>query len=256
MARKALTKKTRFEVFKRDSFTCQYCGRSAPDIILNVDHMIPVASGGDNSVLNLVTSCFDCNSGKSDRKLDDKAVVTKQIDQLKILNERKTQIEMITKWRAGLVNLEEAKLDAIREAIDLHLSKAKRAVADEFLRTDIKSALARFGLDDVLQAVEKSANQYLRDYNDQSQRNKFLEKISGICYWAKHERENPEIAQVRKVAYFARKQWYWCDLPALTRRLLQLHNEDGFSTDELYSLVASSRSYSAFQANVKEMVGE
>jgi len=32
--RKTISKKIRFEVFKRDSFTCQYCGKSAPEIIL------------------------------------------------------------------------------------------------------------------------------------------------------------------------------------------------------------------------------
>ena len=44
--RKALSQKIRFEVFKRDSFTCQYCGRKAPDVVLQVDHIVPVAKGG------------------------------------------------------------------------------------------------------------------------------------------------------------------------------------------------------------------
>lgn len=62
--RKALSQKVRFEVFNRDSFTCQYCGAKAPDVILQVDHITPVAAGGTNDVLNLVTSCQACNSGK------------------------------------------------------------------------------------------------------------------------------------------------------------------------------------------------
>ena len=36
--RKSISKKARFEVFKRDSFTCQYCGRTAPDVVLHLDH--------------------------------------------------------------------------------------------------------------------------------------------------------------------------------------------------------------------------
>lgn len=60
-ARKPISKKIRFEVFKRDKFTCQYCGRSAPDVILEIDHLNPVINGGDNDILNLVTSCRDCN---------------------------------------------------------------------------------------------------------------------------------------------------------------------------------------------------
>ena len=62
--RKALSKKLRFEVFKRDKFTCQYCGRMAPDVILEVDHINPVAEGGNNNFNNLVTACQDCNRGK------------------------------------------------------------------------------------------------------------------------------------------------------------------------------------------------
>ena len=60
-----------FEVFKRDSFTCQYCGKSAPDAVLEVDHIIPVSKGGDNDISNLITSCFECNRGKSNKKLTD-----------------------------------------------------------------------------------------------------------------------------------------------------------------------------------------
>jgi 5-methylcytosine-specific restriction endonuclease McrA len=57
--RKSMSKKLRFEVFKRDSFACQYCGNKAPDVVLEVDHINPVSKGGDNSILNLITSCFD-----------------------------------------------------------------------------------------------------------------------------------------------------------------------------------------------------
>lgn len=39
--RKGLSPKVRFEVFKRDSFKCQYCGRSAPDVMLRADHIEP-----------------------------------------------------------------------------------------------------------------------------------------------------------------------------------------------------------------------
>ena len=70
MKRKSLSKKNRFEVFKRDLFTCQYCGSTPPSIVLEVDHIIPVSKDGDNSIDNLVTSCFDCNRGKSNIDLD------------------------------------------------------------------------------------------------------------------------------------------------------------------------------------------
>lgn len=62
--RKALSKSKRFEIFKRDGFTCQYCGSQPPDVILEVDHIHPVADGGDNDDMNLITACYDCNRGK------------------------------------------------------------------------------------------------------------------------------------------------------------------------------------------------
>lgn len=55
--RQAVGHKLCFEVFKRDSFTGQYCGVKAPDVVLNVDHIHPVAEGGGADILNLVTSC-------------------------------------------------------------------------------------------------------------------------------------------------------------------------------------------------------
>lgn len=70
-ARKKLSKKTRFSVFKRDGFVCQYCGAHPPAVILEVDHIKPVARGGSNEIDNLITSCFDCNRGKSDGELSD-----------------------------------------------------------------------------------------------------------------------------------------------------------------------------------------
>ena len=63
--RKPLSVRTRFEVFKRDNFTCRYCNRTTPDVVLEVDHIVPVADGGSNDEINLVTACWECNSGKS-----------------------------------------------------------------------------------------------------------------------------------------------------------------------------------------------
>lgn len=51
-------------VFRRDNFTCQYCGDAAPDACLTVDHILAVANGGNNFLENLTTACSSCNSGK------------------------------------------------------------------------------------------------------------------------------------------------------------------------------------------------
>lgn len=62
--RKAISKKTRFEVFKRDAFVCVYCGAHPPAVLLHVDHIVAVANGGTNDPDNLVTACGPCNLGK------------------------------------------------------------------------------------------------------------------------------------------------------------------------------------------------
>jgi CRISPR/Cas system Type II protein with McrA/HNH and RuvC-like nuclease domain len=64
-----VSQKTRFDVFKRDGFTCQYCGCKSPEVILEVDHVTPVSKGGTNDFDNLITSCRKCNRGKSDNEV-------------------------------------------------------------------------------------------------------------------------------------------------------------------------------------------
>ena len=64
-ARKSLSKRLRCDVFKRDDFTCQYCGAHPPAVVLECDHVVPVAEGGENDFYNLVTACMGCNRGKA-----------------------------------------------------------------------------------------------------------------------------------------------------------------------------------------------
>lgn len=68
--RQSAGRATRFRVFERDGFKCRYCGRSAPDVELQADHVFPVFKGGSSDMSNLVTACFDCNMGKRDRVLE------------------------------------------------------------------------------------------------------------------------------------------------------------------------------------------
>lgn len=90
-----LKKKIRFLVFERDRFTCQYCGRkpNCDDVILHVDHIIPVKKGGSDDMSNLVTSCSSCNLGKSARLIKNiKTVKDIEID-LELSKERLEQMK-------------------------------------------------------------------------------------------------------------------------------------------------------------------
>lgn len=58
---------TRFNVFLRDRFVCQYCGRSFPTEVLTFDHVIPRVRGGRTKWSNVVTACAPCNLRKGHR---------------------------------------------------------------------------------------------------------------------------------------------------------------------------------------------
>ena len=117
MKRIPISKKIRFEVFKRDQFTCQYCGRMAPDVILEVDHIDPVAEGGTNDIVNLITSCRDCNRGKGKNKLSDKKVISLQQQSLKELAEKREQLEMIAEWKKELLNYNAQAINIDRKSV-------------------------------------------------------------------------------------------------------------------------------------------
>jgi hypothetical protein len=55
----------RAATFRRDDFTCQYCGDQGGK--LECDHIVPVSRGGSNDPENLTTACFDCNRSKRDK---------------------------------------------------------------------------------------------------------------------------------------------------------------------------------------------
>lgn len=51
-------------VFSRDKYQCQSCGKTNLETNLTVDHIIPLALGGQNDISNLQTLCFTCNQQK------------------------------------------------------------------------------------------------------------------------------------------------------------------------------------------------
>ena len=58
---------SRRNIYKRDHFTCQYCGAQPGTNELTVDHVIPRSQGGATSWENCVLACVTCNSRKADR---------------------------------------------------------------------------------------------------------------------------------------------------------------------------------------------
>lgn len=63
--RKPISKRLRYEILKRDEYACRYCGVRVPDVVLTIDHVVPVTLGGTDDPSNLVACCKDCNAGKT-----------------------------------------------------------------------------------------------------------------------------------------------------------------------------------------------
>ncbi len=58
-------KLTRHEIFNRDEFTCQYCGKQTQQ--LTIDHVMPRYRGGEHTWENVVSACVSCNHRKAGR---------------------------------------------------------------------------------------------------------------------------------------------------------------------------------------------
>lgn len=179
--RKSLSKKIRFEVFKRDKFTCVYCGRKAPDVILEVDHIEPVAKGGDNSIANLVTSCIDCNRGKRDIPLSINETLEKQRIQLELLQEKREQLEMLFEWKKSLDELDEYESDLFIQYIE---DKIQPYTLKKHFKVETLKLFEKYKQDEILDAINIASKKYLKyDYEDKLEQDsveEFLSKIGGV----------------------------------------------------------------------------
>lgn len=156
-ARKAISKRVRFEVLKRDAFTCQYCGKSAPDVILHIDHIKPVSKGGNNGIMNLVTSCQSCNSGKSNVELSDDSAVMKQQKQMSDMAEKHEQIKLMIEWRESIEDSEELLVQSVAQFItNLMVDKAPNEHGTMIIRKAVKKHGYQAVLDSVNDTYSKS----------------------------------------------------------------------------------------------------
>lgn len=147
--RRALSKKTRFDVFKRDGFCCQYCGKHPPDVILEVDHIIPVSEGGENDESNLLTACFECNRGKAANSLS--TVPRSLHDRADEIREREDQIAGYRE--AVQLRLDRIETDSWDVAETIFPGSQEKGIRKDFLRS-IKTFLDRLPFHEVIEAAE------------------------------------------------------------------------------------------------------
>lgn len=114
--RKSTGKRMRFEVFKRDGFTCRYCGATPPEAVLVLDHIVPVVDGGDTTIDNLNTSCEPCNQGKAGRPL---GLVQPRPDADLLYLETQQEIAELRRYHAALSERETVAAALIEALQDL-----------------------------------------------------------------------------------------------------------------------------------------
>lgn len=150
--RQSLSKKMRFDVFKRDLFVCQYCGATPPTVVLEVDHITPVSKGGKNRVDNLITACFDCNRGKSDGVLN---VAPKSVsDKAAVLAEKMAQLKAFDKLQREKREQEEG---AINEVEEVFTSKFNLYFALRF-RESVRRFLCDMTVCELMEAMNKACS--------------------------------------------------------------------------------------------------
>ncbi len=253
--RKPLSKTIRFEVFKRDSFACQYCGRKAPDVLLDIDHIEPVAKGGTNDLLNLIAACRDCNSGKSDKRLSQTTVLDKQRVQLAELQERREQIDMMFQWQKGLRELQSEVVSRLHV---IWTEYVPGYTLNENGLRGLKKLAGTYTVDEIVEAIRIAAEQYL-DFQDGTPTKDSVEfawkKLSGICRVRKLEEENPEAKRLYYIRGIVRNRFSYCN-DGLAMGLLRKAYELNAGISSLEDFAKSAKSWTAWRDGMNNYIDE
>lgn len=244
--RKTISKKTRFEVFKRDNFTCQYCGRMAPDVILEIDHINSVKNGGDNSIINLITSCFECNRGKGKRKLSEHQELKKQQEMLIELNNKREQLEMLVKWKKELSKLDEEMVDKIEELF-------KVFSLNDNGRNNIMKCIKKYGFDETYESAKISYGQYC-DENNEETFNKVINYIPRICYNRLRDNQNPIYSKINYICGILRNRLYYFNEIRIKKYLINNMNENDIQV--IIDISKNVRNWTELKETLEEYFGE
>lgn len=239
MARQPLTKKTRFEVFKRDGFKCQYCGKTSADVILEVDHIKPVKESGTNEMINLITSCFDCNRGKGKIKLSDDSIAKFEQEEIKLLKAKKEQMEFYLKWKKELLNLNEKEFDELQE-----LFKTVGREWNEIGKKEVLKLLKKFGFQECYESLEIAISKYKPELVGQ--------QFPKILTMRKTQKEDPDKAQLYYIRGIIKNRFgYINDKSAII--LLSNAYIKGHSINELKQIALSERNWSDWKYEMERL---
>ena len=257
----SLSKRLRFEVFKRDKFTCQYCGAKAPDVVLHVDHIEPRSKGGSDDILNLVTACAGCNGGKSDRRLSDDSAVKKKRNQLEELQERQEQLQMMLDWQRSLVDLDGQAVEAIA---DLWAELIPSQHLTEHGKQGVRKLLRRFGFNEVATALRIAVGQYVRlgaeDEVIPESAVLAFRKMGGICSIRAKEAAKPWLRDAYYVRGILRNRHDKGDLSWLDERQAMEFIEAAFSwdadPDEVRRIAKHATTWNGWRGDMADLIDQ
>lgn len=138
----------RFEVFKRDAFTCRYCGSQSPEAILEVDHVLLRVGGGSDELDNLVTACYACNRGKGARLLTDMPPESDLHEKAILIAEHEMQLAALQHWRLKQRAREDRELNKVRRLWCAHRT------AYHWKDSRVRTLLRALGYVEVIELLE------------------------------------------------------------------------------------------------------
>lgn len=188
----ALSKKTRFKVFKRDNFICQYCGKGPPKTILEVDHVVCKKDGGKDDLFNLTTSCFACNRGKGGTSVSNRNIKNCLKKELATLKEEKEQILAYYDFLEKKQELEEDKTMIFQKAW-MSESEGKNKLTKSGL-FDIQKLAKKHDITDILQAIKIT---WIKPWDEN---NGAFRYMCGVLKNIQTEKDDPEKAKIIKWA--------------------------------------------------------
>lgn len=244
--RKPIPLRIRTEVFKRDAFTCQYCGRKPPEVVLQIDHIKPVAKGGTNDIINLITACRDCNLGKSDIELDDNTIIAKQRKQLEELNEKQQQLKMMVEWREELSKMADTEVNTIAKLIE----RETNFIVGNDYRRQIKNLIKRYKFAEAYDCTELAITEYF--YGGMSF-DQLFKKINAIAKHRQNDGKDPYLYTKNKLCKYASKKFAMdYDRQTLLSMLNQL-NLQGFE-DAMFDIFKEAETWEELLDLVDEQI--
>lgn len=158
----AISKKLRFEVFKRDGFACQYCGRKPPEVTLELDHINPRSRQGKDDTENLLAACFDCNRGKG--KIPLEKIPKTLVVNLGILKEKELQLREYNKFLAKIEKRIQIDIEEINEIYISYFPKWQ--LSDRFKNISLKRFIKLLPKQIIIDAMHLACHNMLRNAED------------------------------------------------------------------------------------------